>query len=262
MSQADAPLSPSNAARQAATDAMLAGAGLDAALEAAYAVDFPAPSSPGAAAEEPTDETDGLIQRLRESAVAMDDGRVAGRGVIFSHAEAGHIMRDLEDAASALSVALRSAAPVAAPDPAIVHMFELSPASGHGNYWVSCRNCSVSGVGYAAVAAPPEAIRLSDALAAVDAEEELPGEPPPEMLAALRVSDTAALVEALRIAVRLTKHNIATRLRAAVAAPGAGEATPGPNPFDEFYRLVTTGKVAEAFNFACNVGRAEGRVYG
>jgi hypothetical protein len=66
---------------------------------------------------------------------------------------------------------------------------------------------------------PGDAIRLADALAAVEVEEELPGEPPPEMLAALRVSDTAALVEGLRIAVRLTKRNIATRLRAAVAAP-------------------------------------------
>jgi hypothetical protein len=69
------------------------------------------------------------------------------------------------------------------------------------------------------------ALSMADALRAIDEEPELPGEPPKEMMDALRSGDDALMIAALRIAVIQTKDGIRQRLR---SLPSTGEFTKHP----------------------------------
>lgn len=104
--------------------------------------------------------------------------------------------------------------------------------------------CRTLNAGAVPVADKPGAnLTLSQAVAAADAEPEFPGEPPPEMVEALRNCDQDVAVHALRLAVRMTKDGIKERLRAAIPvdpapkSPAAYDQDGDPHP--ELLRRLT-----------------------
>lgn len=72
-------------------------------------------------------------------------------------------------------------------------------------------------------------IGLLEILKHIDAEPELPGDPPDEMkallLSAIIEKDVDILAKALRLTVRLTKEGIAERITSAFTGPGKAPAS-------------------------------------